>query len=170
MRIVDGKPYLDQVKKLIIEYTNRIGRDLSFQHLDEELADLAGKYTAPEGDLLVAVEDGTVYGIIAYHRRSDRCGEIKRLYVSPQRRGGKLGEKLIAMLLERAGNAGYAEMVLDTLEPFQAAIHLYKKFGFSECEPYYDNPMDDVIYMKNDLNGRGGYLPVLISSGTVGMI
>ena len=74
------------------------------------------------------------------------------------------------MLLERAGNAGYAEMVLDTLEPFQAAIHLYKKFGFSECEPYYDNPMDDVIYMKNDLNGRGGYLPVLISSGTVGMI
>ena len=60
MRIVDGKPYLDQVKKLIIEYTNRIGRDLSFQHLDEELADLAGKYTAPEGDLLVAVEDGTV--------------------------------------------------------------------------------------------------------------
>lgn len=64
MRIVDGKPYLDQVKKLIIEYTNRIGRDLSFQHLDEELADLAGKYTAPEGDLLVAVEDGTD-GIIA---------------------------------------------------------------------------------------------------------
>lgn len=56
------------------------------------------------------------------------------------------------MLLERAGDAGYAEMVLDTLEPFQAAIHLYKKFGFSECEPYYDNPMDDVIYMKKDLN------------------
>lgn len=38
-------------------------------------------------------------------------------------------------------------------EPFQAAIHLYKKFGFSECEPYYDNLMDDVIYMKKDLNG-----------------
>lgn len=88
MRIVDGKPYLDQVKKLIIEYTNRIDRDLSFQHLDEELADLAGKYTAPEGDLLVAVEDGTVYGIIAYRRRSDRCCEMKRLYVSPRRRGG----------------------------------------------------------------------------------
>ncbi len=57
------------------------------------------------------------------------------------------------MLLAQAGNAGYAEMVLDTLEPFQAAIHLYKKFGFSECEPYYDNLMDDVIYMKKDLNG-----------------
>ena len=50
------------------------------------------------------------------------------------------------MLLGRAGNAGYAEVVLDTLEPFQAAIHLYKTFGFSGCEPYYDNPMDDVIY------------------------
>lgn len=57
------------------------------------------------------------------------------------------------MLLGRAGNAGYAEMVLDTLEPFQAAIHLCKTFDFSECEPYYDNLMDDVIYMKKDLNG-----------------
>ena len=52
------------MKDLIIEYMNRIGRDLSFRHLDEELADLAGQYTAPEGDLLAAVEDGTD-GIIA---------------------------------------------------------------------------------------------------------
>ena len=27
------------------------------------------------------------------------------------------------------------------------AIGLYRKNGFKECKPYYDNPMDDVIYM-----------------------
>ena len=42
-------------------------------------------------------------------------------------------------------------MVLDTIEPLKAAIHLYKKFGFIECEPYYNNPMDDVIYMMKKL-------------------
>ena len=42
-------------------------------------------------------------------------------------------------------------MVLDTIEPLKAAISLYNKHGFEECEPYYHNPMDDVIYMQNQL-------------------
>lgn len=55
IRIVDGKPYLDQVKALILEYTQWLNRDLSFQNLDKELADIAEKYTAPNGELLVAL-------------------------------------------------------------------------------------------------------------------
>ena len=47
IKIIDGKPYLDQVKELITEYTQWLGRDLSFQNLDKELADIAEKYTAP---------------------------------------------------------------------------------------------------------------------------
>ena len=43
---------------------------------------------------------------------------------------------------------GYSCMVLDTIEPLQSAIRLYKGLGFQETEPYYDNPMEDVIYMK----------------------
>ncbi len=50
IKIVDGKPYLDQVKELIQEYTQWLGRDLSFQNLDKELADIAEKYTAPNGE------------------------------------------------------------------------------------------------------------------------
>ena len=38
MKIVDGKPYIDQIKGLIEEYTRRLGRDLTFQNLEEELA------------------------------------------------------------------------------------------------------------------------------------
>ena len=43
IKIVDGKPYLDQVKALIIEYTEWFGRDLTFQNLDKELVDIAGE-------------------------------------------------------------------------------------------------------------------------------
>ncbi|EHM40769.1 hypothetical protein HMPREF0080_01110 [Anaeroglobus geminatus F0357] len=37
------------MKDLIIEYMNRIVRDLSFRHQDEELADLAGQYKPRKG-------------------------------------------------------------------------------------------------------------------------
>ena len=37
MQIVDGKDYLSEVKDLIIEYSKRLSRDLSFQNIDEEL-------------------------------------------------------------------------------------------------------------------------------------
>ena len=45
----------------------------------------------------------------------------------------KLGEKLIEELIAHARQAGYKEMVLDTIVPLQSAIHLYKKLGFAEC-------------------------------------
>lgn len=151
MKIVDGKPYIQQVKELIIEYTKWLGRNLSFQNIDDELKDPAKKYTSPEGELLVAVEGEDVLGIIAYHKHSDTRCEMKRLYVKPSCRGMKLGEKLIEELIAHARQAGYKEMVLDTIVPLQSAIHLYKKLGFTECEPYYHNPMPDVLYFRKEL-------------------
>lgn len=151
MKIVDGKPYIQQIKELIIEYTKWLGRNLSFQNLDDELKDPAKKYTSPEGELLVAVEGEYVLGMIAYHKHSDTRCEMKRLYVKPSCRGMKLGEKLIEELIAHARQAGYKEMVLDTIVPLQSAIHLYKKLGFTECEPYYHNPMPDVLYFRKEL-------------------
>jgi len=149
IRIVDGKPYLDQVKELILEYTQWLGRDLSFQNLDKELADIAEKYTAPNGELLAAIDDNDeVLGMVAYYQHSDIRCEMKRFYVRPEGRGQALGDRLIESIMNHAKASGYKEMVLDTIAPLEAAIHLYKKHGFTKCEPYYHNPMDDVIYMK----------------------
>lgn len=147
MKIVDGKEYMIQVKKLILEYTNQLNRDLSFQKIEEELNDPSKKYTAPQGEILVAIEGDTVLGMVAYHRHSEIRCEMKRLYVKPDLRGSHLGDILVKKIIERAKLSGYKEMVLDTLVPMKAAIHLYRKYGFDECAPYYNNPMDDVIYM-----------------------
>ena len=148
MIITDGKPYINQIKELIKEYVTTLGRDLSFQNIEDELKDPLVKYTAPEGELLVAVDNDTVYGMVAYHRHSDTRCEMKRLYVKLSCRGDKLGEKLIVEIMKHAKQTGYKEMVLDTIEPLKAAIHLYEKCGFERCEPYYDNPMSDVIYFR----------------------
>ena len=150
--VKDGKDYILQARELIIEYTKRLDRDLSFQNIEEELKNPAAKYTAPEGELLVAVDEAdNVFGMVAYHRHDPERCEMKRLYVRPEARGMHLGEMLVGEIIKHAKTAGYKEMVLDTITPLKAAIGLYKKNGFTECEPYYDNPMDDVIYMMKRL-------------------
>ncbi len=151
MKIADGKAYIPQVRELIEEYTRRLNRDLAFQQIDEELRDPAAKYTAPQGELLIALEGDEALGMVAYHRHSDTRCEMKRLYVRPTARGLHLGDRLVQEILRRAREAGYREMVLDTLAPMEAAIYLYRKYGFQECAPYYHNPMDDVMYMIKQL-------------------
>ena len=151
LKIVDGTKYLAEVKNLILEYTKFLNRDLSFQNLDAELKDLAEKYLPPEGRLLCAEIDGEIIGCVAYHKHnSERC-EIKRLFFREGYRNFHAGKKLVEEILKFAKADGYKEIVLDTIKPLESAINLYKKFGFVETEPYYNNPMNDVIYMKKIL-------------------
>ena len=151
IEIVDGAAHLDEVKRLVIEYTKFLGRDLSFQHLDDELNDLSAKYTPPEGKLLCARLDGEIIGCVAYHRHTRARCEMKRLFVREGFRNFHAGRKLVAAIINSAQADGFKEIVLDTITPLQSAIRLYKKFGFVETEPYYENPMSDVIYMKKFL-------------------
>ena len=151
MQIVDGTAYPDEIKKLIKEYYHRPGRDLSFQNIEAELDDPAVRYSPPQGELLVALENDEVLGMVAYHRLTSKRCEMKRLYLTPNARGRHLGERLVETIIDHAKASGYEEMVLDTIKPLKAAVSLYRKFGFEECEAYYDNPMDDVIYMRKKL-------------------
>ena len=151
MEIKDGKNHILEVKELIIEYTQLLNRDLSFQNLEEELKDPGKKYTPPEGELLIAIEEGKILGMVAYHKLNEKTCEMKRLYVKPDTRGKRIGDELVREIISHARDEGYSEMVLDTIKPLKPAINLYKKYGFEECEPYYNNPMDDVIYMKKEL-------------------
>ena len=84
MKIVDGSKYLEQVKDLIVEYTQFLNRDLSFQNLEAELNDLKSKYTGNHGRILVAVtDDNQVVGCVAFYRHDQNRCEMIRLYVRP---------------------------------------------------------------------------------------
>lgn len=151
IEIVDGVNHLDEVKNLILEYTKFLGRDLTFQGFDAEIADLSEKYLPPQGRLLCAKIDDKIIGCVAYHRHNSARCEMKRLFVLEGYRNFHAGKKLVEEILKCAKADGYREMVLDTIAPLESAIRLYKKFGFVETEPYYNNPMNDVIYMKKVL-------------------
>jgi putative acetyltransferase len=77
--------------------------------------------------------------------------EMKRLYVRPQFRGLGLGRQLVEETMEAAREAGYACVLLDTLDDMEAARGLYGDLGFAEVPPYYHNPIPGAHYLKADL-------------------
>lgn len=151
IEIKEGYQYCNQIKKLVLEYYKELNRNLDFQNINDELNDIALKYARPEGMLLVALCNEKVVGCVAYQRLSETTCEMKRLFVTKKYRSKHIGRQLVDHIIQATKLNGYHEMVLDTIEPLKYAIELYKSFGFEKTEAYYDNPMDDVIYMKLDL-------------------
>ena len=79
---------------------------------------------------------------------SGGVGEVKRLYVRAESRGGGWGRKLAEAVIGDARAIGYRELKLDTLQSMGEARALYTKLGFRECAKYYDNPHPAVVYMS----------------------
>ncbi len=146
---------MDAVREIFCEYADSLGLDLCFQRFDEELAQLPGEYAAPRGALLLALVDGDVAGCCALRPldSSDypNAAEMKRLYVRRAFRGLGLGRQLAEATLDAARAAGYACVLLDTLDDMEAARTLYVDLGFKDIPPYYHNPIAGAHYLKVDL-------------------
>jgi ribosomal protein S18 acetylase RimI-like enzyme len=146
--IKPGYDRLDEVRTLFKEYHKHLGVDLCFQNYDEELATLPGKYAYPDGRLYVIYLEDKLAGCIALRRYDDTRCEMKRLFVREQFRGLRLGQILAEKIIHDAKTIGYKEMVLDTLSTLESAVNMYRRMGFEEIPPYYDNPLQDVLYFK----------------------
>jgi putative acetyltransferase len=130
-------------------YADALGFGLDFQDFQEELATLPGAYAEPRGCLLLAEVDGAPAGCIALRplEGSETC-EMKRLYVSPDRRGSGAGRLLAGAVVAEARARGYRRMRLDTVPAMDAAIALYRSLGFREIPPYRYNPIPGALYFE----------------------
>lgn len=151
LKIIAAYDDLENIKTLFTEYTNMLGVDLAFQGFEEELKGLPGKYSLPKGRLFTAYYDNKLAGCIALRPFGENGCEMKRLFVRPEFRKCHIGEILVDKIIEDAKNIGYDYMVLDTLTTLTGAVNLYRKKGFIEIEPYYENPLENVLYFKLDL-------------------
>lgn len=146
---------LEAVRALFREYADSLDVDLQFQAFDAELAHLPGDYAPPRGSLLLALVGGTVAGCCALRPldSSDypNAAEMKRLYVRRAFRGFGLGRQLAEATLDAARQAGYACVLLDTLDDMESARALYTDLGFEEIPPYYHNPLPGSHYLKADI-------------------
>lgn len=83
LEILPAYDQLDNIRMLFSEYVQMLGVDLSFQKYDEEFAQLPGKYSTPDGMLLIARHNEKPAGCVAYRQIDSRTCEMKRLYVQP---------------------------------------------------------------------------------------
>ncbi len=142
------KTEIEEVRRLFREYESFLDVDLCFQSFEEELAGLPGKYTPPDGGLLIAVDGERTVGCVAVRRLIPEICEMKRLYVKPEARGTGLGRTLARQIVETAKGIGYSKMRLDTLDKLRTARRIYTFMGFKETIPYYENPIPGVVYME----------------------
>jgi putative acetyltransferase len=138
--------------ELFVEYAASLSIDLSFQNFEAELAELPGLYAPPRGALLLALADGQVAGCCALRPLDEsdepNASEMKRLYVRPAFRRFGLGRLLVEATLDVGRRAGYAAILLDTLDDMEAARTLYEDLGFEEVPPYYHNPIAGAHYLR----------------------
>jgi GNAT superfamily N-acetyltransferase len=141
----------DEVRTLFQEYVDGLGVDLGFQGFHDEVAQLPGKYAAPDGRLLLAWHGDEAVGCIAMRRIDSDVCEMKRLYVRPQARGESLGRRLVERLCDEARGAGYSRICLDTLASMASAQRLYESMGFRPIDPYVYNPLPGTRFLSLDL-------------------
>ncbi|KAJ5388971.1 uncharacterized protein N7496_000039 [Penicillium cataractarum] len=162
------------IHSLFSGYAASLGIDLTFQSFEDELNSLPGKYVTAQGgalliaraqisntstgssqqtsaDPLITPQTEPVVGCVGLRRNNEHWCEMKRLYVQPETRGLRLGDRLVEAILAEAKALGYRGIRLDTLPDMLAAQRLYRRHGFVEIEPYYDTPLKGTIFMGCDL-------------------
>jgi len=126
-------------------YLSFIGDAFEPDGLDKDIAHWQKEYCGPTGALLL-VEDpaGLVVGTAAVRQLSPGVGELKRMWLRPACQGRGLGRRLMDACLDEARRLGCRTLRLDSESKLEAAVHLYRVYGFAEIPRYNDNRRADI--------------------------
>jgi GNAT superfamily N-acetyltransferase len=126
-------------------YLSFIGDAFEPDGLDKDIAHWQKEYCGPTGALLL-VEDpaGQVVGTAAVRQLSPGVGELKRMWLRPACQGRGLGRRLMDASLDEARRLGCRTLRLDSESKLEAAVHLYRVYGFAEIPRYNDNRRADI--------------------------
>ena len=141
---------IEQVRDLFREYQAELEVSHCLRGMDEEIAGLPGAYAPPQGRLLLATVLGQPAGCVGLRPfLLEGVCEMKRLFVRPTFRGGKVGRLLVEQVLQDAKALGYRSIRLDTYPvTMQAAIAMYRRFGFREISSAPLAPVEGLLYME----------------------
>ena len=113
-----------------------------------DMDELQPTYFDNDGIFLVMTDDDQIIGTGAVRKIDDEICELKRLWLSFEYHGQKLGYRMMQELLSFACQKGYRRMRLETDQDHQnRAFEFYKRLGFYEIPRYSDNEDDVAMEM-----------------------
>lgn len=133
------------VVRELAAYFQFLGEELDPAGLDHDVADWQGEYDGTAGVMLIVVDPaGEVVGTAAVRRLAPEVAELKRMWLRPDSRGRGVAARLMDRVLEEARTLGGRVLRLDSESRLQAAVRLYRRYGFREIADYNRNPRADV--------------------------
>jgi len=131
IKVTRFKPeYQDAVVALITRImTDEFGDALSAYPMDD-VQNIAKSYGGLGEAFFVALSGTEVVGTVAIKKEDDRVAFLRRLFVSPDYRGQKMGSKLIDAALAFCKDVGYEEIIFKTTSRMTGAITVCQKSGF----------------------------------------
>jgi DNA-binding MarR family transcriptional regulator/GNAT superfamily N-acetyltransferase len=112
--------------------------------LSAEVSELS----APAGALVLARLHGRPIGCVALKFHGKAPAELKRMWVSPEARGLRVGRRLLDEAERVAREAGARVIRLETNRALSEAIGLYRHAGYAEVKPFSDEPYADHWFEK----------------------
>lgn len=156
MDIIEARDdaHYDAIRRLMAAYIAEHGFSPNTSSIFDDLGNLPGRYAPPQGAFLLAMDQREAIGCIGLTRAADDAGELKRLYVSPARRGTGVGRRLCEALIGRARAAGYRRLLLSVRASWQPAVALFQSLGFVVSEPFKTVKPVDLVFLGLDLAGH----------------
>ena len=119
-------------------------------------AELTIRYETPDSEpgpaptaaditlFLVAFDGETAIGCGGLRQIDEHHGEIKRMYVLPERRGSGISTAVLRALEDAARQRGWERLVLETGERQPDAIRFYEREGYTRI-PNFGHYVDSAI-------------------------
>ena len=103
-------------------------------------------------DVIVVYDGDIPVGCVSFKRYNAECAEVKRVFIKEEYRGRGISKELMELLEERGKGCGYTYFILESGEPLEAAMALYRSIGY-EVIPNYGQykDMPDSICMRKKL-------------------
>ena len=104
-------------------------------------------------ELIGAEQGGVLIGYAICWIMLDEA-ELGNVAVAPEERGRRIGETLVAAMLERLARRGVRACFLEVRESNLAAQTVYRRRGFEAVgrrRAYYSRPVEDALVMRVDL-------------------
>lgn len=109
-----------------------IERYFAVEQKDRDVLGDPAKYIlAPGGAILLAVEDGTVLGVVALMVMGGGSVELAKMGVKPDAQGKGAGRLLVAAAVAKARSMGMTRVYIETNSGLGPALKLYRDAGFA---------------------------------------